>query len=96
MTRNSDEGEVVRDPERTGMQFPRMLTLAQVKKILNVGMPTIYALLGSQELRGVKVGGRRVWWLSEADVADYLERAYAQTKACIEASQVGEEEAAED
>lgn len=96
MARNSDGGEVVQDPERPGMQFPRMLTLAQVKEILNVGMPTIYALLASQELRGVQFGGRRVWRVSEADVADYLERAYAQTKARIEAGQVGEEEAAED
>ncbi|AOT05920.1 hypothetical protein ASPU41_20950 (plasmid) [Arthrobacter sp. U41] len=78
------------------MQFLRMLTLAQVKEILNVGMATVYALLASQGLRGVQLGGRRVWRVSEADVADYLERAYAQTKARIEAGQVGEEEAAED
>lgn len=47
MTRNSDEGEVFPDPERPGMQFPRMLTLAQVKEILNVGMLKIYAPLAS-------------------------------------------------
>jgi excisionase family DNA binding protein len=95
MARNPDGAEVKADPERSGMQFQRMLTLAQVKEILNVGMPTIYALLASQELRGVQLGGRRVWRVSEADVADYLERAY-QTKARIEAGQLGEEEGAED
>ncbi|MCU1531537.1 MAG: hypothetical protein JWO49_1108 [Arthrobacter sp.] len=94
MARNSDGGEVVPDPENPGIQFPRMLTLAQVKEILNVGMPTIYALLASQELRGVQFGERRVWRVSEADVADYLERSYAQTKARIEAGQPGEEEPA--
>jgi excisionase family DNA binding protein len=73
-----------------------MLTLAQVKEILSVGMSIIYALLASRELRGVLLGGRRVWRVSESDVADYLQRAYAQTKARIEAGQIGEEEPAED
>lgn len=84
------------DPERPGTQFPRMLTLAQVKEILNVGMPTLYALLASQELRGVQLGGRRVWRVSEADLAGYLERAYAQTKTRIQAGWPGGGEPAED
>ena len=45
------------EPEKP--RFPRMLTLSQVKEILNVGMPTIYALLSSGELRGFQLGGRR-------------------------------------
>lgn len=40
-------------------RFPRMLTLTQVNEILNVGMPTISALLSSGELRGLQLGGRR-------------------------------------
>lgn len=75
--------EATPDPAHADVQFPRLLTLAQVREILNVGMPTVYALLASRELRGVQVGGRRVWRVSEADIADYLERAYAQTKARI-------------
>lgn len=40
-------------PECPGVEFPRMLTLAQVKEILkNVGMPTIYALLASGSAGG--------------------------------------------
>lgn len=57
MARDGDDAAVVPDPERPGVQFPRMLTLTQVKEILNVGMPTIYALLASQDLRGVQLGG---------------------------------------
>jgi excisionase family DNA binding protein len=83
--------EGLQDPDCTGLQLQPMLTLAQVKEILNVGMPTIYALLASSELRGVQLGGRRVWRVSQEDLADYLERAYAQTKARIEAGQLGDD-----
>jgi excisionase family DNA binding protein len=44
------------EPEKP--RFPRFLTLSQVREILNVGMPTIYALLSSGELRGLQLGGR--------------------------------------
>lgn len=44
------------EPEKP--RFPRFLTLSQVKEILNVGMPTIYALLSSGELRGLQIGRR--------------------------------------
>lgn len=57
-----------------------MLTLARVKDILNVGMPTIYALLSSGDLRGVQLGGRRMWRVSDDDPAAYLERAYRETQ----------------
>lgn len=59
-------------------------------------MPTIYALLASSELCGVQGAGERVWQVSESDLADYLERAYAQTKARIQTGQFGDEEPAED
>jgi hypothetical protein len=52
MARDSDGGAGSRDPDRS-VPFPRMLTFDQVKEILNVGTSTIYALLASQELRGV-------------------------------------------
>ncbi|SFT92512.1 helix-turn-helix domain-containing protein [Arthrobacter sp. ov118] len=96
MARDSDGGSGVQEPDRAGVQFPRMLTLTQVKEILNVGTPTIYALLASQELRGVQLEGRRVWRVSHDDLADYLGRAYAQTKARIEVGQLGDEEPTED
>ena len=62
-------------------RFPRMLTLTQVKEILNVGMPAVYALVSSGELRALQLsGGRRMWRVSEDDVADYLERCYQETQ----------------
>jgi excisionase family DNA binding protein len=61
-------------------RFSKMLVLTEVKEILNVGMPTIYALLSSGDLRGVQLGGRRMWRVSEDDLAAYLERAYTETQ----------------
>lgn len=74
------------EPEKP--RFPRFLTLSQVREILNVGMPTIYALLASGELRGLQLGGRRMWRVSEDDLADYLERAYQETQDRIAAGTI--------
>ena len=79
-------------PEPGKPRFPRLLTLAQVKEILNVGMPTIYALLSSGELRGLQLGGRRMWRVSEDDLAGYLERAYQETQKRIAAGTIKAEE----
>jgi len=69
-------------------RFTQLLTLAQVKEILNVGMPTLYALLSSGELRGLQLGGRRMWRVSQEDLADYLERAYKETQERIAAGTI--------
>ncbi len=45
------------EPEKP--RFPKLLTLAQVTEILNVGMPALRFLLSSAELRGAQLGGRR-------------------------------------
>jgi excisionase family DNA binding protein len=67
------------EPEKP--RFPKLLTLAQVKEILNVGMPAVYALVSSGELRALQLsGGRRMWRVSEDDLADYLERCYQETQ----------------
>lgn len=42
MARASEDAAAKPDPERPGVQFPRMLTSAKVKEILNVEMPTIW------------------------------------------------------
>jgi excisionase family DNA binding protein len=69
-------------------RFSQLLTLSQVKEILNVGMPTLYALLSSGELRGLQLGGRRMWRVSEDDLADYLECAYQETQDRIAAGTI--------
>jgi excisionase family DNA binding protein len=69
-------------------RFSQLLTLSQVREILNVGMPTLYALLSSGELRGLQLGGRRMWRVSEDDLADYLECAYQETQDRIAAGTI--------
>lgn len=70
-------------------RFPQLLTVTQVKEILNVGMPAIYAMLSSGELRGMQLsGGRRMWRVSEDDLADYLERCYRETQERIAAGTI--------
>lgn len=82
------EDEVAMPTLTAGTRFPKMLTLTEVKEILNIGMPTIYSLLSSGDLRGVQLGRRRMWRVSEDDLADYLERAYKETQARIAAGNI--------
>ncbi|NMR32361.1 helix-turn-helix domain-containing protein [Crystallibacter degradans] len=75
------------EPEKP--RFPRLLTLAQVKEILNVGMPAVYALVSSGELRALQLsGGRRMWRVSEDDLEAYLERCYQETEERIAAGTI--------
>jgi excisionase family DNA binding protein len=77
-------------------RFPKMLTLVQVQEILNIGMPALRAMVTSGELRAVQLGGRRMWRVSEDDLAAYLDLAYAQTRARIDAGQISPDEDAAD
>lgn len=73
-------------------RFSRMLSIGEVKDILNVGMPTLYVLLRSGELRGVQIGGRGIWRISEDDLAAYLDRAYQETEERIATGQIAVDE----
>jgi prophage regulatory protein len=57
----------------------RFLTIEQVAEELNVGVPSIRALLKTGELRGIQVGGRGVWRVARQDVEDYIDAAYEKT-----------------
>lgn len=57
----------------------RFLTIEQVAEELNVGTPSIRALLKTGELRGIQVGGRGVWRIGRQDLEDYIQSAYDQT-----------------
>ena len=70
-------------------RFARLMTLAQVSEILNVGMPAVYALVSSGELRAFQLtGGRRMWRVSEDDLEAYLERCYQETQERIAAGTI--------
>ncbi|BCW73643.1 DNA-binding protein (plasmid) [Arthrobacter sp. NicSoilB8] len=79
-----------------GGGLPRMLTLDQVKEVLNVNTPLVYALVRSGELRAAQFGGRGVWRVREDDLLAYIEAAYDKTAQRIAAGQIPEETTTED
>lgn len=83
-------------PSAAGVRLPRMLTLDQVKEVLNVNAPLVYALVRSGELRAAQFGGRGVWRVREDDLLAYIEAAYEKTAHRIAAGQIPEESATED
>ena len=75
-------------PALNGRVWPRMLTLDQVKEILNVNSPLVYTLVRSGELRAAQFGGRNVWRVREDDLLAYIEAAYDRTAQRIAAGQI--------
>lgn len=62
------------------MPSPRFLTLPDVAETLNVSLSQVKALVRSGDLKGVKLGGRGVWRVENAELEAYIERMYAQTQ----------------
>lgn len=77
MAQRPKDDEVM--PGAPGRRFSRFLTIDQVAEILNVNKPTIYALLRSGEMKGLRLGGRGVWRISEDDLQTFLDAAYQET-----------------
>ena len=77
---------------RTSLPFPKMLTLAEVQEILNLGKPMVYALVRSGELRAATFGPRGIWRVREDDLAAYIDAAYEKTAERIASGQVPEGE----
>ena len=95
MTRRTADDTGTPAPE-PGVVFPKMLTLEQVQEILNVRSPLVYALVRSGELRAAQFGGRGVWRVRQADLAAYIDAAYAKTAERIASGQVRDDEVAAD
>lgn len=76
------------DVEDVAPKRPRFLTVEQVADGLNVGLPTVRMLLKSGELRGIQVGGRGLWRVANADLDDYVARAYQVTAEKIAAGEI--------
>lgn len=71
------------------MSAPRFLQLADVAEILNISAAQTYALVRSGELPAIKVGGRGQWRVERDQLEAYIQRAYAQTRAFVEAHPFG-------
>lgn len=69
---------------------PRFLTIEQVADELNVGLPTVRALLTGGQLRGIQIGGRGLWRIARRDLEDYIEHAYGKTAAAIASGELAD------
>ncbi len=71
------------------VESPRFLQLADVAEILNISAAQAYALVRSGELPAIKVGGRGQWRVEREQLEAYIQRAYAETRAFVEAHPFG-------
>jgi excisionase family DNA binding protein len=58
----------------------RFIPLADVAETLAISSAQAYSLVRTGELRAIKVGGRGQWRVEEAELEDYIQRMYAQTR----------------
>jgi excisionase family DNA binding protein len=71
----------------------RFLQLSDVAEILNISASQTYALVRNNALRAIKIGGRGQWRVERAELEAYIERAYSETEAFIQANPLGRGEA---
>ncbi|PID96689.1 MAG: DNA-binding protein [Actinomycetales bacterium] len=64
---------------------PRFLQLADVAEILNISSAQAYALVRHGDLPAIKVGGRGQWRVEAAQLEEYIQRMYAQTREFVTA-----------
>lgn len=62
----------------------RFLTLDDVAEVLNVSWRQAYALVRSQELPAIQVGGRNQWRVEISQLDAYIERKYAEAAKNLE------------
>lgn len=66
----------------------RFLTLDDVAEVLNVSWRQAYALVRSQELPAIQVGGRNQWRVEISQLDAYIERKYAEAAKNVERQDV--------
>jgi len=59
---------------------PRLFTLEQTARYLNVSRPQVYSLVRSGELPAIKLGGRGVWRVDRHQLDVYIEGLLEQTR----------------
>jgi excisionase family DNA binding protein len=70
----------------------RFLQLSDVAEVLNISASQAYALVRSGELPAIKIGGRGQWRVEATQLEAYIERAYSETRAFVEANPLGRQE----
>ena len=67
------------------MATQRFLQLSDVAEVLNISASQTYALVRNGDLPAIKIGGRGQWRVESSQLEDYIQRAYAQTRAFVDA-----------
>ena len=63
---------------------PRFLTLADVAEVLNTSSAQVYALVRRGDLPAIKIGGRGQWRVEAAQLEEFIQRMYAETKTFVD------------
>ena len=71
------------------MAGERFLQLSDVAEVLNISASQTYALVRSGELPAIKIGGRGQWRVERSQLEDYIQRAYADTRAFVSSHPLG-------
>jgi excisionase family DNA binding protein len=65
------------------------MTLAEVGDELGCSPAQTYSLVRSGSLRAIKIGGRGQWRVSLEDLQAYIDQAYSDTRAFVQAHPFG-------
>jgi excisionase family DNA binding protein len=68
---------------------PRFLLLSDVAEILNISAAQAYALVRNKELPAIKIGGRGQWRVERERLEEFIQRAYDDTEAFLDAHPYG-------
>lgn len=63
---------------------PRFLTLADVADVLNTSGAQVYALVRRGDLPAIKIGGRGQWRVERAQLEEFIQRMYAETRQFVD------------
>ena len=74
----------------------RFLKPEDAAEIFSISQAQMYALLRRGDIRAIKLGGRGQWRVEASEIESYIERAYAETKAWVEAHPFAEPQASAD
>lgn len=66
------------------MPDPRFLTLAEVAETLATSSAQVYALVRRGELPAIKIGGRGQWRVERAQLEEFIQRMYAETREFVD------------
>jgi excisionase family DNA binding protein len=67
----------------TGDVARRFIPLTEVSEILDISAAQAYALVRSGDLPAIKVGGRGQWRVETAELEQYIQRMYAETRELV-------------